>query len=690
VNDVTRARTKPAAAGKPRAELAPDAAPELVALTALPGIGPARAERLARLGLASLRDLLLTVPRNVAPWPAPVAIRGALASFGEATEPLTIAGTVVRWSFQRFGRRSLLRVRVADATGELDVLFFNQPWLRERLAKGEALEVHGRMVDAKGPALAASRLGSANSALPAPGSLIATYPSTDGLAQEFLRGLCVRAAAEHAHRLREHLSEAELARLAMPRLPDAVSALHAPRSLEEFVAARRRVAFETMLRLQAQVAARRLAREGGHALAVRVDAETRASLFARLPFELTAGQRGVIGELERDLARAVPMRRLLQGDVGSGKTVLGIFACMLVGARGGQSAFLAPTELLVEQHFDGLRELLKRAQLRAAMLTGSMSARERKAVLTGLASGAIDVVFGTHALLEPGVVFRGLALAVIDEQQRFGVAQRERLIDKGRDVHGLLMTATPIPRSLALTVYGDLDLSLLRERPPGRGAIETIWWRKRPKVELLALLEARLQRGEQLYWVVPRIEGDDDAAPGAEARFAKISASSLAAHGVELVHGRLPAAERAARLERFRRGAARVLVATTVIEVGVDVPRATMVVIESAERLGLAQLHQLRGRVGRGSEPSVCVLLGAASAGERFEMLEQSADGFEISEADLRQRGMGDLVGLRQAGFTDFEFDATRGDLELLLQARDCIAARPELGRLYEFKPVPA
>jgi ATP-dependent DNA helicase RecG len=319
-----------------------------------------------------------------------------------------------------------------------------------------------------------------------------------------------------------------------------------------------------------------------------------------------------------------------------------------------------------------------------AWLTGSTPARERRVLCERLSRGELAVLIGTHALFSGDIVFARLALAVVDEQHRFGVAQRERLFEKGGALHGLLMTATPIPRSLALTLYGDLEVSVLRERPPGRGELVTRWAREGAR-EFERDLETRLERGEQLYWVAPRIdsdavEGEADeavlaedeaqAALGAEQRFARIASRRWSRWGVELAHGRMKSAERAARLERFRRGEARILVATTVIEVGVDVPAASAIVIESCERLGLAQLHQLRGRVGRGAAASVCYLLGKSSARRRLELLERTRDGFEIAEEDLRERGMGDLAGVRQAGKNREGFEPETSDLELIALAR--------------------
>jgi ATP-dependent DNA helicase RecG len=474
-------------------------------------------------------------------------------------------------------------------------------------------------------------------------------------------------------------------------LARAIADVHQPSSEEAFDAARRRLALEPLLRFQARVSERRAARSRGRALAARVDDRRNAELVARFPFAFTAGQRDIAAEIRRDLARGLPMRRLLQGDVGSGKTALGVYACLVIASAGGQAAFLAPTELLAEQHYDGLRPLLACAGLHGVLLTGSMSAGERRQVLAQLESGMADVAFGTHALFSDDARYKRLALCVIDEQQRFGVAQRARLLEKGTDVHVLLMTATPIPRTLALTLYGDLDTSVLKERPAGRGSVRTRWVRGRDRARVPVFLRERVELGEQIYWVVPRIgaENEDveaaleEGRASAEVALERLKRTPLLAHGIELVHGRVPADERTRRLERFRSGNAKVLVATTVIEVGVDVPAATVMVIENAERLGLAQLHQLRGRIGRGEKDGWCLLFGERSAADRFLLLEKTSDGFEIAEEDLRRRGMGDLSGLRQAGENAEGLADLARDLDLLFLARDLVTERAELRDLY-------
>ncbi|MCK6447302.1 MAG: ATP-dependent DNA helicase RecG [Planctomycetes bacterium] len=661
-------------------------------LTALAGIGPARAKRFEALGVRTLRELCTLLPRKLEPWPAPTPIASARESLGAR---VVLSGRVERSRFSRFGARSLVRVTLGDESGSIDVLFFNQSWLRERFAKGDALDVEGKVTDTKGPVLVAGRLATPERPFPAPGTLVATYPSADGLAAGFVADACRRASELVAAELVEPLEPRWLAARELPELSAAVRALHAPRDLADFARARTRIALEPLLELEARIVTRSRAARELDAPAIEVaDAEV-ARLVHALGHQPTGDQRRALETLRGELAQARPMRRLLQGDVGSGKTLVAAFACALVARAGAQAALLAPTEILAEQHRASLADFFAKLGIETELVIGSLSPAERRRAGARLASGAARIAFGTHALLSESLEFQSLALAVIDEQHRFGVAQRGKLAAKGRGVHVLLLTATPIPRTLALALYGDLEVSTLREKPAGRGRTITRWMQAGERAELRKLLRERLDAGERAYWVVPRIDqpvqgqggqvaaGGVDDQRGAEKRFELFARSEFARFGVELVHGRLERDERARRLARFRSGESRLLVATTVIEVGVDVPEATVLVVEEAERLGLAQLHQLRGRVGRGARDAHCFLLGKPIAAERFRLLERERDGFAIAEADLAARGMGDLVGVRQSGENAEGLGTFGEELELLYVAREWVSASEKVRLAY-------
>lgn len=654
----------------------------------LAGIGPKRTTALRKLGVRVLRDLWTFVPSGLEEWPEPVSIAEARERIEAGTrwnERVTLEGRALRWSLWRRGRgRSLLTLVLGEGDGEgpqeLDIQFFNQPWIRPNLEAGMRVQVHGPLVQGQRPALRAMRSALGENSLPEPGTLRSIYPSGGGLSQDRIRDICGQALEVGEGEREEWLSTETLEAHGMTPFPEAVRELHRPTSRRSFEGAIKRVRLEPWLEMQRKIRGRALSkrRKGSP---IPADRALHEELCGHFPFTWTPGQVQVAREICADLGSGRVMRRLLQGDVGSGKTAVGIYACMLAARSGGQAAFLAPTELLAEQHAAGERERLAAAGFRSLCITGSLAASERRDRWRAVADGDIEVVFGTHALFSGRGEFADLRLAVIDEQHRFGVAQRRALLAKGRDVHALLMTATPIPRSLALTLYGDLSVSTLREKPPGRGEVTTHWVRGKKRSAILPYLTERLERGEQVYWVCPRIGGaeEDEDPRTAEARFAKLSKLSVARFGIELVHGKLSTEERSARLQRFRTGEARFLVATTVVEVGVDVPRATCMVIEAAERLGLAQLHQLRGRIGRSKLGGRCLILGEAVAEERFRVLERCHDGFELAEEDLRQRGMGDLLGLRQSGPGGAGTLDAEVDLELLSLARD-LAEREALG----------
>jgi ATP-dependent DNA helicase RecG len=458
----------------------------------------------------------------------------------------------------------------------------------------------------------------------------------------------------------------------LPPLADALRAVHRPASAEEAERGRRRLAFDELLDLQlmlirARTVAKRL--RGGVAFEVKRDLTTR--LRQSLPWELTADQQRALKEITADMTAPDRMHRLLMGDVGTGKTVVALFAMLLAVENDYQAALMAPTELLAEQHAATLGRLLEPLGIRPEVLLGRQSAGEKSAVRARLAAGEARIAVGTHALMQESVSFRRLGLAVIDEQHRFGVEQRAALIGKGAAPDVLLLTATPIPRSLALTLYGDLDVSTLRERPPGRGSVRTGLRGPNQREKVMEFVHLECERGRQAYVVLPVIEESERA----DLRAATTMAQSLAARWpdlrVGLVHGRLKAEERDDTMRRFRAGEIHVLVATTVIEVGIDVPNATVMLVEHPERFGLAQLHQLRGRIGRGAEESYCILLGDGPAFDRLRAFAATRDGFRIAELDLEERGMGDLIGARQSGGVELRHARLPVDEDLLSRARD-------------------
>ena len=646
-------------------------------VTELAGIGPARAGLLAELGIHTINDLLLFSPLRLESTGVRATCAEAEAQVGAVVQ---VAARVERTRFfRRGGRQSVFTAYLEDESGKIEAHWCNQSWLRESVLKDSAITLCGRVgLTKKGkPSLVVPRIGTEEKPLPLPGGWEPVYQTVEGIGQGLMRGLC-RGVLDRAQELEERVPTELLERLELPTLSEAAGALHQPPDPAEFRAARRRVALEGCLAMQARLHQREDLPIGGEAAVVKTDDAQHEELKALLPFRPTEDQARVMDEIRGDLASRRPMRRLLQGDVGSGKTAVAFYACVAAARAAGQAVLAAPTELLAEQHYAVLAPLFEAAGVKVGLLTGSTPTRERARVLSGLASGDLQVAIGTHALLSDKVRCPDLAVAVIDEQHRFGVAQRTRLLEKGQAVHVLLTTATPIPRTLALSIYGDLAVSVLKERPPGRGKVTTRWLKKGDGERLLGFLSERLDKGEQVFWVVPRISQGSEERGAIEAH-ARLSRSDLTRHGVVLVHGALDAGLRQERLAAFRAGEARVLVGTTVIEVGVDVPQATVLVVEGAERLGLAQLHQLRGRVGRGERDSWCLMFGKAAASERLELLERTDDGFEIAEEDLRRRGMGELDGLRQSGGA---LDPEE-DLDLLLAARDAIASDPALRAAY-------
>jgi len=606
-----------------------------------------------------------------------------------------IEGEVVRSEVLTRARRSLVvELRDASAAVTLRFLHFYGSQLRQFTpgARIRAIgEVRGGLF---GMEMIHPRYKVVRPGVALPATLTPVYPTAAGVAQAALRS-AVRSALAAAD-LSETVPPELVAAQALPPLADALALLHAPPSgADEFALSERthpawrRVIFDELLAQQLSLRRARSARAQLSAPALAADALVE-QLLAALPFRLTAAQRRVWSEIGADLARTQPMNRLLQGDVGSGKTVVAALAAVRAIGSGHQVALMAPTEILAEQHWRKLGPWLEAIGVRIAWLTGSLKEREKKAVRASVAAGEVDLLVGTHALIEQSVEFARLGLAIVDEQHRFGVAQRLKLRAKtGAGVlpHQLMMSATPIPRTLAMSYYADLDVSLIDELPPGRKPVLTKLIAAARRDEVLSAVRSALAHGRQCYWVCPLVEESEVLDLQTAIDTHTWLAEELAPALVGLVHGRLSGAEKQEVMERFVSGEVTVLVATTVIEVGVDVPNASLMVIEDAERFGLSQLHQLRGRIGRGTQESVCVLLFGSELGqvarERLRVIYESADGFEIARRDLMLRGPGEFLGARQSGVPMLRFADLERDADLVAAARDAAVAmlrdHPEL-----------
>jgi ATP-dependent DNA helicase RecG len=653
-------------------------------------------------------------------WADPVAVRGkkasaALATLGIATygdliehlphshrdqrdlrrvadlaigEDATVAATVRRIEVRpmRNRRQKLVRAQVYDETGPMVATWFNQPWVADRLHPGSAVLLHGRLRKGSDFQVKSWEAVTAGESPVHTFGLIPVHPASDGISAERLRSL----AWEAYPRMLTAVDPLPARLRAAERLTDrpaALAAAHFPDSEEQEEGARHRLAFEELLLFQLAVAGRRRRRrEGRRATPLAAVGSVADAWRASLPFELTGDQVSACAEIDADIARERPMQRLLMGEVGSGKTVVALHAMLRAVENDGQAVLMAPTETLAEQHHRTLDRLLGGATP-VELLTGSTTAARRRDLLARLASGELALLVGTHALIEEPVAFRSLALTVVDEQHRFGVRQRGALESKapaGLVPHALHMTATPIPRTLSLTAYGDLDATALRELPRGRQPVEThVVDGERARRRAYERIREEIAAGRQCFVVCPLVEESEALqATAATAEFERLRSTEFRDQRVALIHGQMPSKAKAAAMDAFAAGEADVLVATSVIEVGIDVPNATVMMIEAAERYGLSQLHQLRGRVGRGEHPSLCILVGDSRL-RRLAAIAKERDGFRLAEVDLQLRGAGDVLGTRQHGLPEFRVAQLPEDVELLGRARrhaDAILARdPEL-----------
>ena len=643
----------------------------------LKGVGPKRAEALQRLGIRTVGDLLYHVPHRY--LDATTVTPLARAAIGQ---DVTCVGRVVSSGVlpTRRGLR-VFRAVLKDDNGLLECAWPGRPFLERQIKKGQLLLVtgpvryyHGKQLVPREFIVLAEPDDENESN---PGLVLPVYPATEGLTHRQIRALVQQHLNELLPLVTDPHPPAFRATHHLIELRPALELTHRPKKVEDAELGRRRLAFDELFDQQlVQARARHLAKRSRAGIRFTLKRELTTRLKEHLPFELTGDQRHAVREITDDMTAPLRMHRLLMGDVGTGKTVVALFAMLLAAENDYQAAIMAPTELLAEQHGATLTRLLEPLAIRPELLLGRMSAAEKSAVRERIASGAPRIVVGTHALIQESVTFRKLGLAVIDEQHRFGVEQRAALVEKGDAPDVLLLTATPIPRSLALTLYGDLDVTQLRERPPGRGTVKTALRTDAARSKIYEFIRSECAAGRQAYVIYPVIDESERADLKAATTMAEKLAKTFAEFRVGLVHGKMKAEERDATMRAFRDNQAQILVATTVIEVGIDVANATVMLIEHAERFGLAQLHQLRGRVGRGAAASHCILLSdSPEAARRLQAFCETTDGFKIAELDLHERGMGELTGARQSGGVPLRYANLETDLPLLDAARTAAAA---------------
>lgn len=644
------------------------------------GVGPARADLLARLELRTVGDLLFNLPRDV------LDLSRVVSVFELKPDTVqTVSGIVVDRDAKETSKgMAIVAVLLESDGGFVRGIWFNQPYMLRKFEEGQRVLFSGK------PKLSQRRWEFSHPHIQflgedegdgATGGVLPRYGLTEGLRQHEMRKLMQNVAQDYAHLVPELLPEGFRHRAKVSEIKQALTQLHTPKSLDDYEHGRRRILFDDLLEFQLGIAMRRrLWRRDQQAIPLPNSAKIDARIRRLFSFRFTGGQDRAVQEIAADLARDCAMHRLLQADVGAGKTAVAVYAMLVAIAAGHQAVLMAPTEVLAQQHWQTIDSLLKESRVERRLLTGQLAAGARRETLEGIASGSVQLVVGTQALIQNDIQFKSLGLAVIDEQHKFGVMQRAKFSAGNEAPHVLVMTATPIPRSLCLTQFGDLDMTVINELPPGRQRVVTSRIQgQAAERKVWDFVRGKLREGRQAYIVCPRVEEDAslpvgvEASASAEAVFRDVSAGTLREFRVGLVHGQQSRDERGDTMAAFRNGDLDVLVATTVIEVGVDVPNATMMIVEQAERFGLSQLHQLRGRIGRGRFQGYCFLFSTADSAEavaRLSAMESTSDGFRIAEVDFEIRGPGDVLGTRQSGSLPLRVADLIRDKALLEEAR--------------------
>lgn len=660
----------------PTSRPAPSNDPLLQPVQFLRGIGPEKAKDLEKQGIRIVRDLIERIPRTYRDYSQFKRIIQAQPGQVE-----TIRGRVSRaWDERLRGRMTIARVQINDGSGSLTGLWFNQPWMAKKFPEGREIIFAG-VVERRGAQLQITNpeweiIDEEGSSDPInAGRIVPIYPLTGGLNPRDVRWAVKQAVDLAAHLMPKVVPLPVVARQKLLEMAAAWCGIHFPADDEERRRARDTLAFEELLVLQTGLAlVKHQTTDEAVGIAHGPDGEVTRRFYTALPFRLTAAQERVIRQVKADMESSRPMNRLVQGDVGSGKTMVAAAALAKVVDSGHQGVLMAPTEILAEQHYINLRHIFGPIGVQVVLMTGSLSKKERETNLGMLQMGLAQIAIGTHALIEENVAFQDLSLVITDEQHRFGVRQRARLQQKGTQPDVLVMTATPIPRTLALTLYGDLDVSIIDELPPGRKPVGTYWRPEAARKQVYDhLINKEVAEGRQAYVICPLVEESDKLQAQAATEWHERLQQQYPAVRFGLLHGRMKPDEKDQTMEAFRRGEIQVLVATTVVEVGVDVANAAMIIIEGADRFGLSQLHQLRGRVGRGSQQSYCVLVTDAKsedARQRMQVMQKHADGFTLAQKDMELRGPGQLFGTRQHGMPDLKVANPIADLAILERAR--------------------